>query len=107
MLGKQITVYGDGNQVRDVLHVSDLVNAYDLAIQRAECISGKVFNVGGGPRFTLSLNELIDLLRKHLGVPIQPESAPGVQVISACTCPISERSRMNLAGGHPFLLLMG
>ena len=73
MLGKQITVYGDGNQVRDVLYVSDLVNAYDMAMQREKDVCGKIYNIGGGPKFTLSLIELIGLLHEHLGVAIQPE----------------------------------
>lgn len=67
VLGKPITVYGDGMQVRDVLFVEDLVNAYDLAISRIKLAAGQIYNVGGGPKFTLSLLELLNLLEKKLG----------------------------------------
>jgi len=67
VLGKPITVYGDGMQVRDVLFVEDLIKAYDLAIQYIKVAAGQIYNVGGGPKFTLSLLELLDLLEKKLG----------------------------------------
>jgi CDP-paratose 2-epimerase len=46
--GRQITIYGDGKQVRDVLQVEDLLNAYDAAISSIEVVKGEVFNIGGG-----------------------------------------------------------
>lgn len=55
VLGKPITIYGDGKQVRDVLYVDDLLNAYDAAIEHIDQAAGKVFNVGGGRKFTLSI----------------------------------------------------
>src|SRR5574341_571568 len=48
--GKPITIYGDGKQVRDVLHVSDLLDAYDAAIEKIDNVKGEVYNIGGGPR---------------------------------------------------------
>jgi CDP-paratose 2-epimerase len=66
VLGKPITVYGDGMQVRDVLFVEDLIKAYDLALQYIKVAAGQIYNVGGGPKFTLSLLELLDLLEKKL-----------------------------------------
>ena len=67
VLGKPITVYGNGMQVRDVLFVEDLVNAYDLSIGRIKLAAGQIYNVGGGAKITLSLLELLDLLGKKLG----------------------------------------
>ena len=55
LLGKPITIFGDGKQVRDVLFIEDLLDAYDLAIAQSDLIAGKVYNVGGGPRYTLSV----------------------------------------------------
>ena len=67
VLGKPITVYGDGMQVRDVLYVENLVRAYEIAIKNIDKSAGKIYNVGGGPKFTLSLLELLSLLEKKLG----------------------------------------
>lgn len=66
VLNKPITVYGNGMQVRDVLFVKDLIKAYQVAIDKIDKAAGKIYNVGGGPKFTLSLLELIDLLEKKL-----------------------------------------
>jgi CDP-paratose 2-epimerase len=69
--GKQITVYGDGKQIRDVLHVDDLLNAYDAAIAKIDTVKGQVYNLGGGPENTLSIwTEFGPLLEKLLGKPI-------------------------------------
>jgi CDP-paratose 2-epimerase len=58
--GRPITIYGDGLQVRDALYVEDLVDAMLMAEQRIDRVSGEAFNIGGGPRNTVSLIELID-----------------------------------------------
>jgi CDP-paratose 2-epimerase len=55
MLGKSISVYGDGKQVRDVLYVDDLVKLYDTAIDKIKISRGKIFNAGGGKENTLSV----------------------------------------------------
>jgi CDP-paratose 2-epimerase len=60
MQGAPITIYGDGRQVRDVLFVSDLVDAMVRARAHAHRLSGMVFNVGGGPDNAVSLLELLD-----------------------------------------------
>lgn len=65
--GKPITIYGNGKQVRDILYVTDLVNAFDNFLQRKNQLSGEVFNMGGGPENTISLLELLDMLEKLIG----------------------------------------
>ncbi|MCB9006674.1 MAG: GDP-mannose 4,6-dehydratase [Ardenticatenaceae bacterium] len=55
VLNRPITIYGDGKQVRDLLHVQDLVHAYELGIQNIDAFAGDVFNVGGGANNTLSV----------------------------------------------------
>jgi CDP-paratose 2-epimerase len=57
-----ITIYGDGHQVRDILFVEDLVNAFLLAQEHMGEIAGQVFNIGGGPSNTVSLLELVDII---------------------------------------------
>ena len=58
--GLPIMIYGDGRQVRDVLFVDDLIDAFLAAEQHLPQIAGEAFNIGGGPANTLSLLELID-----------------------------------------------
>lgn len=53
--GRPINIYGDGKQVRDVLWVDDLLNAYELTLNHPEKVAGKIYNIGGGPKFTLSI----------------------------------------------------
>jgi CDP-paratose 2-epimerase len=64
LLEKPITIYGDGMQVRDVLWVEDLVDAYTRLFDHADEVAGQVFNVGGGPENTLSLLELVEFLTR-------------------------------------------
>ena len=66
--GLPITVYGDGKQVRDVLFVDDLVRAYKAALERIDIASGRVYNIGGGPDFTISIwSEFGPILEELLG----------------------------------------
>jgi CDP-paratose 2-epimerase len=64
---KPITLYGDGKQVRDILFVEDLVQAYVLAMENIEAISGQAFNMGGGVANTVSLLELCDMISAIAG----------------------------------------
>ena len=65
LLGKPLTICGDGRQVRDVLYVSDLVALYDRFVSSK--LHHGVFNTGGGYKNTLSLLELLDLLKDITG----------------------------------------
>lgn len=57
---QQLTIFGDGNQVRDCLYIDDLVALYDKAIKHQDKFNGQAFNIGGGPENTLSLNQLVE-----------------------------------------------
>ncbi|WP_136514349.1 NAD-dependent epimerase/dehydratase family protein [Geomonas edaphica] len=61
--GEPITLYGDGCQVRDLLFVEDLVEAMCRAREEMPRLTGQAFNIGGGPERTISLLELLELLR--------------------------------------------
>lgn len=65
--GSPITIYGDGAQVRDILHVSDAVNAYRLVCENIDDVKGEAFNLGGGPANAISLRQLIRRLRDMTG----------------------------------------
>jgi len=56
------TICGDGKQVRDVLHVDDIVKAYVSAAQGIAQTAGSIYNIGGGMANSLSLLELFSLL---------------------------------------------
>ena len=69
--GRQITICGDGKQIRDVLHVDDLLNGYDTAIARINTVKGRIYNLGGGPENTMSIwTEFGPKLESLLGKPI-------------------------------------
>lgn len=53
--GRQITIYGDGKQVRDVLWVNDLLDLFQLAVSQRDTAAGQVYNVGGGAENTLAV----------------------------------------------------
>jgi CDP-paratose 2-epimerase len=70
--GRPLVIYGDGKQVRDLLFIDDLVEAFLLARERAREVAGRAFNLGGGPSNTTSLLELLDLLGELEGERPQP-----------------------------------
>lgn len=84
LAGRHITVYGDGKQVRDLLHVDDLTALYMLLATYPDKAAGKVYNVGGGPDSTMSVLELISLIETstHNSVKFSFNKArPGDQLV--------------------------
>ncbi len=69
--GRPITIYGDGKQVRDLLYIEDLLDAYDAAQANIDVAGGNVYNLGGGPQNTLAVwQEFGPLLEELAGKPI-------------------------------------
>ncbi|MDA1329733.1 MAG: NAD-dependent epimerase/dehydratase family protein [Chloroflexi bacterium] len=85
VLEHPITIFGDGKQVRDMLDVRDLVRAYDSAVENRAAVAGQVFNIGGGPKHTLSIwLECGPMLEQLLGrkIPVSwMEPRPGDQKV--------------------------
>jgi CDP-paratose 2-epimerase len=65
--GKPITLYGDGCQVRDILDVSNAVDAYLAIWRNIAQVKGRAFNLGGGPANAVSLRELLAHMSTLLG----------------------------------------
>lgn len=87
LTGKPITLYGNGKQVRDVLFVDDLVDAYVKAVENIDTAKGQTYNVGGGINNSISLIEFIDILNILLPKKMEFNSddwRPGDQPIFIC-----------------------
>ena len=64
---KPITIYGDGYQVRDVLHVYDLLDAMEGAYRHRDRTSGQIYNLGGGPERAVSVIEVLAVITRLTG----------------------------------------
>jgi CDP-paratose 2-epimerase len=83
-LGRPITIYGDGKQVRDILFIDDLLDAYDAAFAAPEKACGRAFNIGGGVGNVVSLRDLLAFIERRSGAKIAAGSAdwrPGDQKV--------------------------
>jgi CDP-paratose 2-epimerase len=69
--GEPISIYGDGRQVRDILDISDAVDAYLAAWKRIDAVQGLAFNLGGGPGNAVSLRQLLRYVEDLLGRPLE------------------------------------
>ncbi len=74
--GQPITIFGDGRQVRDVLFVSDAVDAYLAAWRRMPALRGRAYNLGGGPANAVSLLQLVAHAERLLGRRIETRFRP-------------------------------
>ncbi len=67
MNDRPITIFGDGKQVRDILHVSDAVAAFRIVLANIDRLSGRAFNLGGGPQNAVSLNVVVSSIAGVVG----------------------------------------
>ncbi|MCL4338784.1 GDP-mannose 4,6-dehydratase [Patescibacteria group bacterium] len=85
VLGKKITIYGDGKQVRDVLYIDDLVRLFEIAVSKKKKVAGKIYNVGGGKDNILSVwSQFGPILERLFGKTLTPAFAdwrPGDQKV--------------------------
>jgi len=70
---------GSGKQVRDLLHVDDLVDLLDDQLLRPDHWSGTTVNVGGGAGVSLSLRETTELCRELTGRVVEIVAAGAVR----------------------------
>jgi CDP-paratose 2-epimerase len=68
-----ITIYGNGKQIRDVLHVRDAVSAYRGILNQIDAVQGRAFNLGGGPENAISLLAVLNEIKTIIGrnVPVR------------------------------------
>lgn len=65
LFDKEITIYGDGKQVRDILYVGDLMRLFERFLESP--LNHGVWNTGGGIKNTISLLEMLEVLEKLAG----------------------------------------
>jgi nucleoside-diphosphate-sugar epimerase len=63
--GKDLTVYGDGNYLRDYVYIDDVVGAFILAGVRRDLVDG-VFNVATGK--SVSLGEVFKMVARRVAI---------------------------------------
>ena len=101
LAGEPITLFGDGRQVRDVLHVADAVDAYVAAWERIGSVSGRAYNLGGGPDNAVSLRQVIGAIETLSGRPADvrfEDWRPGDQKWFVADC---SAARRDLGLGEP------
>ena len=77
LLERPITIFGDGKQIRDLCHVDDLLDVYDLAVSRIDVAAGQVYNIGGGKGNTLAIwTEFGERLQELIGEKIEVARDP-------------------------------
>ncbi|MFC1504617.1 GDP-mannose 4,6-dehydratase [Spirochaetota bacterium] len=84
VLGKPITIYGNGRQARDVLFIDDLTRLYEQSLDCMDTLNGGIYNIGGGAENVMSLLELVAFLEKFLEkkIPYKTEDwRPGDQKV--------------------------
>jgi CDP-paratose 2-epimerase len=69
LAGETITLFGDGEQVRDICDVADTCAAYVAMLERIDRLAGRAFNWGGGPTNAVSLLTVIDEIGAIVGRP--------------------------------------
>lgn len=105
--GKPITIYGDGLQVRDALYAEDAADAWLAVLAKIGSVSGAIFNLGGGPDNSVSLNEALALMAEITGReavlrqgPVRPGDQPWyVSDTSALRQATGWRARTRVAAG--------
>jgi CDP-paratose 2-epimerase len=73
---KYIGYGGLGKQVRDILHIDDLVNLIDLQIHEIKKFKNKIYNAGGGIQSSASLLEMTKICEEITGNKINISAEP-------------------------------
>ena len=75
--GEQYEIFGDGNQTRDILYIDDFVDLIEAELSNFRHFSENgfaVYNIGGGHKNELSINQVIKILKKDYGLKLEYEN---------------------------------
>jgi CDP-paratose 2-epimerase len=101
VMDRPVHIYGDGKQVRDLLYVDDLLDAYDSVLANIDRAAGKIYNLGGGAENAISIwQEFGPLLEDFMGheLPvIRSDWRPGDQRVFIADIDKAQRE----LGWHP------
>ncbi len=64
---KYIGFGGKGKQVRDLVHIYDIIDLVEMELKSMDKVNGKVYNAGGGRGISLSLSETTAMCEKITG----------------------------------------
>ncbi len=64
LLERPVRIFGNGKQVRDILYVTDAVRAFHAFYERGK---PGIYNIGGGPDYSMSLLECVEYIGKITG----------------------------------------
>jgi UDP-glucose 4-epimerase len=99
LAGKPVTIFGDGEQTRDFVHVDDTVDAF---VRAAEAGDGKVINIGTG--IEVSVNQLCTVMSELSGFSIPPVHA-GERAGDVRRVALDPKNASKLLGWKPFTSL--
>jgi UDP-glucose 4-epimerase len=74
LTGKELTIFGDGEQTRDFCYIDNTVSANLLAAQTSSKLEGQMVNVACGDR--TSLNQLLAIVNEETGKQMKPRYLP-------------------------------
>jgi CDP-paratose 2-epimerase len=92
---------GHGKQVRDILHVHDLFDLLLLQLEAPEVWDGRVYNVGGGEKVSVSLRELTELCVRETGGRVPIASVPESESVDLRIYMTDARKVMDDFGWRP------
>ena len=95
VFNRSFSIYGDGKQVRDILHIEDLMRVFDLVLSDPSKVTGKIYNVGGGINNSISVwQELRPILNRLFERELEAEICdwrPGDQRFFIADCSLAEK----------------
>lgn len=81
LMNREVTVFGDGNQVRDLLYVNDLIRLYLAEMNKP---TSGTYVVGGGESNAISITSALDAIQEITGIDYPSitfeEARPGDQL---------------------------